>query len=72
MKHYIKIKIYSNFWNCKFSESSNLNKKVKIYKNLKVYIKIEKTIIKFGDTENQKPVFHQHKKPISLKKYRYQ
>ena len=36
-------------------------------KFLKVYIKIEKTSIKFGDIENEKQKFHQHKRPISIK-----
>ena len=36
-------------------------------KFLKVYIKIEKTSIKFGDIENGKQKFHQHKTPISIK-----
>ena len=31
---------------------------------------MEKTIIKFGNIEIQKQ-FHQHKGPISIKKYRY-
>ena len=34
---------------------------------LKVYIKMEKTVIKFDDTEIQKQQFHQHKKIISIK-----
>ena len=34
---------------------------------LKAYIKIEKTIIKFGDIEIQKQKFHQYKGPISIK-----
>ena len=36
----------------------------KIYKNLKLYIKMEKTTIKFGDIEIEKS--HQHKRPISI------
>ena len=32
---------------------------------------MEKTIIKFGDSEIQKQKFHQHKGPISIKIYRY-
>ena len=39
-------------------------------KFLKAYIKMEKTIIKFGDIEIQKQKFHQYKGPISIK-YRY-
>ena len=35
---------------------------------MKAYIKIEKTIIKFGDIEIKKQKLHQHKRPI-LKKY---
>ena len=42
----------------------NLKKKVEI---LKPYIKMEKTIIKFGNNEIQKQKFHQHKRPISIK-----
>ena len=38
----------------------------KIYKNLKVYIKMEKTIIKSGDIEIEKQKFHQHKRPILI------
>ena len=34
---------------------------------MKVYIKIEKPIIKFGDIEIQKQKSHQHKRPISIK-----
>ena len=34
---------------------------------MKAYIKIEKTITKFGDIEIQKQKFHQHKGPISIK-----
>ena len=43
--------------------------KLKIMKKiffLKSYIKMEKTIIKFGDIEIQKQTFHQHG-PISIK-----
>ena len=43
------------------------HKLIKISKKLKVYIKMEKAIIKFGDTEIEKQIFHQHKKPISIK-----
>ena len=32
---------------------------------------MDKAIIKFGDTEIEKQKFHQNKRPISLKKYRY-
>ena len=35
---------------------------------MKAYIKIGKTIIKFGDIEIKKQKLHQHKRPI-LKKY---
>ena len=42
--------------------------KEKNYKNfLKAYIKMEKTIIKFGDIEIGKQKFHQHKRLISIK-----
>ena len=34
---------------------------------MKAYIKMEKTIIKFGDIEIEKQKFHQHKRPISIK-----
>ena len=37
-----------------------------MYKTLKVYIKMAKTIIKFGDIEIEKRKFHQHKRPISI------
>ena len=32
---------------------------------------MEKTSIKFGDIEIEKQKFHEHKRPISIKKYRY-
>ena len=34
---------------------------------MKAYIKIEKTIIKFGDIEIEEQKFQQHKKSISIK-----
>ena len=34
---------------------------------MKAHIKLEKTIIKFGDIEIEKQKFHQHKRPISIK-----
>ena len=34
---------------------------------LKAYIKMEKTMIKFGDIEIEKQKFHQHKRPTSIK-----
>ena len=34
---------------------------------MKVCIKIEKTIIKFGDIEIEKQKIYQHKRPISIK-----
>ena len=34
---------------------------------MKVYIKIEKAIIKFGDIEIEKEKFHHYKRPISIK-----
>ena len=37
-------------------------------KLLKVYKKMEKAIIKFGDNEIEKHKFHQYKRPISIKK----
>ena len=36
----------------------------------KVYIKPQ-NVIKFGDIKTQTQTFHQHKEPISIKKYRY-
>ena len=33
---------------------------------------MEKTIIKFGDTEFEKHEFYQYKKSVSIKGYRYQ
>ena len=32
---------------------------------------MEKTFIKLGDTEIKKHKVHKHKRPISIKKYRY-
>ena len=32
---------------------------------------MEKTIIKFGDIEIEKQKFHQYKRPVSTKKYKY-
>ena len=32
---------------------------------------MEKTAIKFGDIDIEKQKFHQDKRPISIKKYRY-
>ena len=37
-------------------------------KLLKAYIKMEKTIIKFDDIEILRQKFHQHKRPILVKK----
>ena len=34
---------------------------------MKVYLKMKKTIIKFGDFEIKKQNSHQHKRPISIK-----
>ena len=34
---------------------------------MKVYIKMGKTIIKFGDIEIKNKKFHEHKRPISIK-----
>ena len=33
---------------------------------------MEKTIIRLGDNEIEKQKFHQHERPISIKKYKYQ
>ena len=32
---------------------------------------MEKTSLKFGDIEIKKQKFHQYKRPVSIKKYRY-
>ena len=34
---------------------------------MKVHIKMEKTVIKFGYIEIKKQKFHQHKRPLSIK-----
>ena len=34
---------------------------------MKAYIRLGKTIIKFGDTEIEKHKFYQYKRPISIK-----
>ena len=36
-------------------------------KTFKLYIKMEKTITKFWDSEIKKQIFHQTKRPISIK-----
>ena len=36
---------------------------------MKAYIKVEKAIVKFGDTGIQKPIFHQHKRSVQIKIY---
>ena len=33
---------------------------------MKVYIKMEKTVIKLGDIETEKQEFHQYKRPTSI------
>ena len=43
-------------------ENYKLKKKL-----LKVYIKMEKSVIKVGDIEIKKQKFHQNKRPISIK-----
>ena len=43
----------------------------KYIKFLKVYIQIEKAGIKIGDIDIEKQKFHKHKRPTSIKKYRY-
>ena len=40
-------------------------------KILKSYIKMEKTIVIFGNIEIEKQKFHQHKKQISIQKNIY-
>ena len=42
-------------------------KKVYIKICLKVYLKMEKTVIKFDGIKIPKQKFHQHKRPISIK-----
>ena len=32
---------------------------------------MDKTVIKFCDIEVKKQTFHQHKRPVSIKRYRY-
>ena len=34
---------------------------------MKLYIKMEKTVTKLGNIEMEKQIFHQHKRPISIK-----
>ena len=34
---------------------------------LKVYIKMEETVVKFDDIKIPKPTFHLHKRPVSTK-----
>ena len=50
------------------SEAVNILRKAKHYKNNLVlsYIKMDKKIIKFGETEIKKHKCHQHKSPISI------
>ena len=54
--------IYENTWKViNLGQKIDFNKKVKNYKLLKFlkpYLKIEKTIIKFGETEIKKQKFH--------------
>ena len=50
-------------------ENYKLEKYIKIFGT--IYKNGKKTIIKFGDIEIEKQKFHQHKKPISIKNYRY-
>ena len=55
------------------------NFKLNIYIYIYIYIykvfpgiyKKGKTVIKFGDIEIKRQKFHQHKRLISIKKYRY-
>ena len=71
-KNLLKIKYQARFWSCKFISDSNLNKKVesyklkKIIKNLKVHIKMDKKIIKFGDNEIEVHKSHQYKGHILI------
>ena len=34
---------------------------------MKVYIKMEETVVKFDDIKTSKLIFHQHKRPVSTK-----
>ena len=59
------------FW--KYISKADLDKKkrkiinLKYYENiLKTYIKLDKKVIKFDDTEIEKYKFHQNKSPISI------
>ena len=36
--------------------------------NIAILIKV---VMKFGDTEIIKQIFHQYKRPVSIKRYRY-
>ena len=58
-----------NFWSCKFTENSNLKKKIESYKlkKIKIIYKNWKTFIEFGDIKIEKQKFHQHKRLISIK-----
>ena len=58
-KNLLEINIKSNFWNCKFTANSNLNKKLENYKVRKVKIwkylqNNYKIIIKFVDIKIEK------------------
>ena len=64
MEYYKIINTKCNFESINVLEKSNLNRKnmenykfKKIQNFLKVYAKLEKTIIKFGDTETEKQKF---------------
>ena len=72
-----KNKYQDYFWSYKFTRNSSFKQKsgklkIKkyIYKNLKVYIKMEKMFIRFGNIEIEKQKLHKHERPISIK-YRY-
>ena len=55
-------------------QNGDLTENVEHYnksKIIKKVISLEKTIIKFSYIKIQKQKFHQHKGPISTKKYRY-
>ena len=52
-------------------ENYKLKRNIKHFKSIYIYIKKEKPITKSGDFEIKKQKFHQHKRSISIKIYRY-
>ena len=53
-----------------FNEKVKNYKLKKLYKILKLYVKMEKTIIKFGDSKIKNQKFYQYKRPILNRQYR--